>query len=137
MSNVIGLDIGSKIIGLSIAYWPDGLARPLAAIENNQLVLAKLGQIIEAHEVSHLVVGRPLNMAGQETQQTKEIKDFVDKFLVKLNLPIHYMDESVTSVLAEKQLAKTRKGYTKADIDSYSAVIILNDFLSEHLIKKS
>ena len=68
------------------------------------------------------------NQSGEPTKQTAKVMEFAGT-LERYGVPILYQDESLTSVMAEDYLKKQKKPYTKADIDSHAAAIILGDFL--------
>lgn len=125
----LGLDIGGQRIGVASG---DSIAR----LASTQPTITVDGQ--EAEQIRHLVtdlgvtdlvVGRPRNQAGDSTSQTEAVEEVTARLLGPLNLPIHWQDESVTSVIAEERLAARKKPYSKADIDAEAAAIILQDYL--------
>ena len=67
-------------------------------------------------------------MRGEETAQTKYVRDYVGDHLLSLNLPIVFQDETLSSKAAEARLGN---GYKKTDIDAVAAVVILEDYLEE------
>ena len=75
-----------------------------------------------------LVVGYPRDQSGGETDQTAKSREFGDS-LVQFGIEVVYQDESLTSVIAEDRLKKRGKPYSKADIDSEAAAIILQDYI--------
>jgi len=78
-----------------------------------------------------IVVGYPRNQQGEATAQTKYVENFVER-LKDFDKEIIFQDESLTSVLAEQQLISHKRPYTKGDIDSQAAAIILQDYLELH-----
>lgn len=127
----MALDIGEKRIGVAIADSDVRIAVPLTTIETNQVnPVDEIARLIGYHGVDVLVVGYPRNQAGEPTAQTRYVEDFVT-LLGNIPAEIVYRDESLTSVLAEEHLRKTRKQYSKADIDMNAAAIILADYLEE------
>lgn len=124
----LALDVGEKRIGVAAADSSTKLAYPLTTIEVDGQELKALEKLIDDEAVSELVVGYPRNLQGEPTQQTAFVEAFVSN-IAFLGLPIVYQDESLTSVAAEKHLASTKRAYSKADIDSYAAAIILTDFI--------
>ena len=72
MSKVLGIDYGSSKVGLALADLETKVAVPLEAVEPNQLN-DKISELIESEGLEKIVVGLPLNMAGKESNQTKEV----------------------------------------------------------------
>lgn len=130
ITNYLALDIGRARIGLALANNIARIASPLTFINNDEQVVESLGTIIREHDVQQLVVGLPRGLNGQETEQTEYVTDFC-KQLEITGLPIALQDEAVTSVKAEQELAARGEPYEKGDIDSLSAVYILEDYLAE------
>ena len=127
--SILSLDIGTVRIGLSIASRLNYLARTLPAILNDDNFASQLESIITKENINCLVVGLPRNLSGEKTKQTIYVEEFVEQKLRIFNLPIIFQDESLTSVKAEEILSNYKKQYTKADIDSMSALLILEDYL--------
>lgn len=133
-SSILALDVGGRRIGIAVANAIARLARPIAALENDDSFLAELQKLIKEHDVTLLVVGLPRGLDGQHTAQTATVEAFVETLKSHVSLPIHWQDEAVTSKQAEAELHKTRGPgeYTKGDIDALAATYILEDFLQEH-----
>jgi putative Holliday junction resolvase len=124
----LALDIGEKRIGVAQADNEVRIAFPLCTIEVDGLELSRIREIVSEVNPSALVVGYPRNQKGEPTEQTKYTLQAAAK-LENLGVPVVYQDESLTSVIAENHLKKSNKPYTKADIDSHAAAIILEDYL--------
>jgi putative holliday junction resolvase len=125
MSTYLGIDFGTKRIGLAIAESEVKLARPLATVTAQELpVIVKRHGPFEA-----VVVGLPRGLDGQDTPQTLTVQRLADDLLGPLKLDPIYQDEAATSAIAEEQLKASGKPYTKADIDAEAATIILQDYL--------
>lgn len=128
----LGLDVGERRIGLALADSIGRIAQPNATLLVDGTERDMLEQIIKENDVTNLVVGRPRNQAGELSEQTASVERFVQEVLVPIGLPIHWQDESLTSVIAEERLLVRKKPYQKADIDAEAAAIILQDYLNEH-----
>lgn len=128
MSSVLSLDVGEKRIGVAVADSVISISIPLDTIEVDGTELSQIAELVLKNDVSTIVVGNPRNQQGEETAQTKYVLNFIDelKFLEK---KIVLQDESMTSVIAEDQLRKSKKPYSKGDIDAVAASIILTDYL--------
>jgi len=101
MSKVLGIDYGSSKVGLALADLETKVAVPLEAVEPNQLN-DKISELIESEGLEKIVVGLPLNMAGKESNQTKEVKSFIAKLKAKLNIDIDVEDERLSTAQAQK-----------------------------------
>ncbi len=129
-SNIIGLDVGKRRIGVAIAHAKLGFPSPLKTIINDDNVWDALRDIIQAQVTSLIVVGIPRSLAGKDTDQTVYTKDFVKTLQQKTDIKIAFQEEDLTSHKAEEELQKSKKSYSKADIDSLAATYILEDYLS-------
>lgn len=130
--SVVGLDVGAKRIGVAVASLTARLPRPLVTLSNDDSFFQALECIVSDEGASALVVGYPRGMQGQHTAQTQVIEDFCEELRSRIDLPIHFQDEAVTSRQAEAELQARGKDYSKADIDALAATYILDDFLNEH-----
>ncbi len=130
--NLLALDVGDKRIGVAMADSSVRIAVPYETIEVDGKELIAIIELIERHKIDVVVVGNPRNQSGEETKQTQKVKEFVGN-LRDIDAKIVFQDESMTSVLAEEQLARQKKPYTKADIDSQAACLILNDYMEANL----
>jgi putative Holliday junction resolvase len=79
-----------------------------------------------------LVIGLPRGLDGQETAQTRAVREFAEQLKPAVQLPYYWQDEAVTSRQAEEELKSRGKPYQKGDIDALSATYILEDFLRDH-----
>lgn len=126
----IALDIGEKRIGVAQADSQVRIAFALCTLNVDGTELQRLREIVAEVEPAALVVGNPRNQKGEPTAQTQVVRQVAKRFEV-LRVPIVFQDESLTSVLAEERLKRSKKAYSKADIDAHAAAIILNDYLQE------
>ena len=86
-----------------------------------------------SNEIDGIVVGLPLGLDGQETDQTKWLRGFIDDLKKAVSLPFYFENEALSSVRAESELESRGKKYQKEDIDSLAACFILEDFLNNNL----
>jgi len=127
----LALDIGDKRIGVAMANSIARIASPLTTLHVSDSINDEIISLINQNSISELVVGLPRGLNGQETEQTKKIRDFVENFKSKIELPIHLIDEAGTSLKAKEELALRKKGFIKEDVDSLAASYILEDYLNE------
>lgn len=128
MTVFLGIDYGSKRIGLALGNDETKLAQPLTTLDgSNSTYWQELEQTITTHGVAELVVGLPRGLDGGETDQTRAARFFAVE-LASLKLPIHLQDEAGTSELARQRIG--HKLATKGQIDAEAAAIILQDYLN-------
>ena len=134
MGRCIGIDLGTKRVGLALSDSLNIIASPfktLTFIDNDDLIL-KLSNVIKDNNVKTIILGLPLNMSGVDTEQTKKVRTFKN-VLAKLNIPIFFEDERLSSISAKKSLVmqNVKTGHNKAEIDRTAAAIILQQFLDK------
>jgi putative Holliday junction resolvase len=127
-TSLIALDIGEKRIGVAHADTSVRLPVPYATIDVDGMEFDRLREVITEFEPQILIIGLPRNQNGSTTPQTEKVRGFA-RHLEQFGIEIVFQDESLTSVLAQKYLDSLKKPYTKADIDSHAAAIILGDYL--------
>jgi putative holliday junction resolvase len=135
----LGIDYGTKRIGLSHGD-VIGVATPLPALTEGlgEAGWKKLDDIIRRRRITDLVVGYPYNMDGSAGFKAKEVDAFVAKLKALFALPVHLVDETLTSYEAESTIAKKSRRSIRNDgtIDSRAACLILQDYLDQRLLPK-
>ncbi len=132
----LGIDYGSRRIGLS--FGDDlGVATPLPALTEAEedRRWAALAATVRQRRVTDLVVGYPLNMDDTPGFKAKEVDAFAAKLRAAFALPVHLVDERLTSYEAESTIAKAKRRDVRASgiIDSRAATLILQDFLNQKI----
>jgi putative Holliday junction resolvase len=134
MGRVLGIDYGDSRIGLAMSDPIKIIASPFKTIRNegNEKCLQVFQSLIKEKDVEAIVVGLPIGLKGQETVQTKKVREFAN-LLYALKLPIHLEDERLSSVSAEKSMIQQniKTGHNKGLIDQRAAAIILQQFLDK------
>lgn len=130
----LGIDYGTKRVGL--AHGDDlGVATPLPALTDAEEAArwAKLGEVIKQRRITALVLGYPYNLDGSVGFKAKEVDAFAAKLKAAFGLPVHLVDETLTSAEAESSIAKKdRRGVRDSGlIDSRAACLILQDYLDQ------
>lgn len=130
--NVIGLDVGERRIGVALASLAARIPSPLLTIDRAETldVVNVIEELVIKHDVQIVVVGLPRGLEGQETAQTKTVRDFAEELKKRLNITVELQDEAGTSILAEEELGLKNKSFNKADVDKLAAAYILQDWLS-------
>ncbi len=129
----LGIDYGTKRIGLS--YGDElGVATPLPALTEADPTKrrAALTEVVRQRRITDLVIGLPLNMDDSHGPKAKEAEALAAQLRIDLGLPVHLIDERLTSYEAESSIPKQKRREVRASgiIDSRAATLILQDFLN-------
>ena len=125
------LDVGEKRIGVAVADSSVRIAVPFLTIEVDGSEIQAIAEVVLKEQADTLILGYPRNQQGEATAQTQYVEMFAER-LKDLDVKILFQDESLTSVLAEQRLISHKKPYTKGDIDTQAAAIILQDYLEHY-----
>ena len=130
---LMGLDLGTKTIGVAIS---DGLrltATPLETIKRKKFTLdaARLCEIITEHTICAIILGLPLNMDGTEGPRAQSTRAFARNLKAKTDCPIAFWDErlsteAVTRVLLEADMSRAKRARV---VDKLAASFILQGTL--------
>jgi putative Holliday junction resolvase len=129
---ILALDIGEKRIGVAIARAGLTIAQTYTTLSNDDTTVPTLKQIFSTEGIETLVVGLPRNLSGDDTAQTRSVREFAAQLQRDLGCDIEFQDEALTSHTAEELLKQSGKPYAKPDIDAMAAALILQDYLEEH-----
>lgn len=134
-SRILGLDVGTKRIGIAVSD-PLGItAQGLETLQrrNKREDLAALERIIREYRVGEIVIGLPLRMSGAEGTQSEKMLVFAEEVRKRFGLPVHLWDERLTSAEANRLLRETDLSIEKRAkaVDRMAAVLILQGWL-EH-----
>ena len=134
---LIGLDLGSKRIGVSICDEKQLIATPLKTINRNTLneLISELKVIIDENDIKGIIIGNPLNMDGSPSRSTQSAKDTSQKIEENINIPICLWDERLSTVGAFNLSSQLDINVSKREkkIDENAAAFILQgaiDFLN-------
>jgi putative Holliday junction resolvase len=131
----LGLDLGTKTLGIAISDTTNTIASPLITINHNgnkEELLNKLKDIIETKSINEIVLGFPKNMNNTIGQRALEVMEFKKLIEENLNLNVFLYDERLTTKEAETVLinADLSRKKRKKVIDKMAAVIILQNYLN-------
>jgi putative pre-16S rRNA nuclease len=132
----LGIDFGERRIGLALSDPTGTIAAPLDTLRRRagkRAPLTRLEQVARHFEVARLVVGLPLDLRGRETEWCTEVRVFGDDLAARLGIPVTYVDERLTSQMAERAvrsigLRKTEREQ-KGRVDAAAAALILQAWL--------
>lgn len=133
MSRALGLDVGTKTIGVALSDALALAAHPLTTLARRGTAedVARIGELVAAHEVADLVVGLPLALDGSIGPRARRVQVLVAALRAGLPVPVHEWDErfstvAVERVLIEADLSRRRR---KQVVDRQAAAFILQGWL--------
>jgi putative pre-16S rRNA nuclease len=144
MSRILGVDLGSKRVGLAVADAGIGVARPLATVNRGATLdddVATLGRVCREQDVTELVVGLPIEATGSEGTMADAARAWAAAVAARLGIPVTMRDERLSSFEAERRLgrmprgrsggapSRTQRNAYRARIDREAASVILQDEL--------
>ncbi|MAO71353.1 MAG: Holliday junction resolvase RuvX [Flavobacteriales bacterium] len=134
MSKAIGIDYGTKRVGISISDSSQLIASGLTTVVNKN-IFQFLSELFNKQDIDTIVIGNARNLDGTNTDISLEIEKFTTKLKIKYpNKQICMIDERFTSKIAFQSIidsgVKKEKRKDKSLIDEVSATIILQDYLS-------
>ncbi|HWL14451.1 MAG TPA: Holliday junction resolvase RuvX [Opitutus sp.] len=132
----LGIDFGTRRIGL--AFGDDlGVATPLPALTDADPAKRWAALLAAARErrATDLVLGHPLNMDDTAGPKAREAEALAVRLRAELGLPVHLVDERLTSYEAESTIAKSKRRDVRASgiVDSRAATLILQDYLDQRM----
>ena len=136
-SRLIGLDLGSKRIGVSICDEKQLIATPFKTINRTSAkeLINELKIIIQENNIKGIIIGNPLNMDGSSSSSTQSVKDTSDNIEKSIDVPICLWDERLSTVGAFNLSSELDVNVSKREkkIDENAAAFILQgaiDFLN-------
>ncbi len=144
MSRILGVDLGSKRVGLAVAEVGIGIARPLSTVNRGATLdddVAILERVCREQAVTELVVGLPIEAKGDEGTMAEAARTWATAVAERLALPVTMRDERLSSFEAERRLgrmprgrsggapSRTQRNAYRARIDREAASVILQDEL--------
>jgi len=130
----LGIDYGTRRVGLSFGD-ELGVATPLPALIGAaaRAPLEPLATIVRERRIDELVLGHPLNMDGTAGPKAKEVESLAARLREAFGLPVHLVDERLTTYEAESSIPARQRRAVRASglVDSRAACLILRDFLDQ------
>ncbi|HEM5091966.1 TPA: Holliday junction resolvase RuvX [Streptococcus suis] len=133
---IMGLDVGSKTVGVAISDPLGFTAQGLEIIpideEKGEFGLERLTELVEQYKVDKFVVGLPKNMNNTSGPRVDASQAYGNLLIEQFKLPVDYQDERLTTVAAERMLieqADISRGKRKKVIDKLAAQLILQNYL--------
>lgn len=130
MKRTLGVDYGSKRVGLAMSD-PLGItAQPLEVIARSEVV-GFVKELVKSHDLGKIVVGLPTSLSGGETRSAIEARALGEELCNATDLPVEYHDERFTSRMAESSLLESgmKRRDRRGKVDKIAAALILQDYL--------
>lgn len=129
----MGIDFGMARIGIALSDDTKFLASPFETYKrkNEQDDLQHIINIIQEKKVDEIVCGLPYNMQGEEQEIAQKTREFISKLLNIYSIKVEFVDERLSSLMAEEMLKETERDWKKRKekLDAVAASIILQDYL--------
>ncbi|MDA9146499.1 Holliday junction resolvase RuvX [Gammaproteobacteria bacterium] len=127
---ILSFDFGTKKIGVAVGQTKTRTSSPLEVIfnKNNVTNWSKIHSIVEEWRPELILVGKPLNMDGTDSDIMKTVNIFFEKLNKITNIPCEYVDERLTSFEARQNLLEIKTDL----VDAHAAKILIDHWLSEN-----
>lgn len=136
---IMGLDVGSKTVGVAISdplgFTAQGLEIIQIDEEKEQFGFERLMELVEQYKVDKFVLGLPKNMNNTSGPRVEASKAYGEKIAQLFQIPVEYQDERLTTVAAERMLieqADVSRSKRKKVIDKLAAQLILQNYLDRN-----
>lgn len=133
MARALGLDVGTKTIGLALSDELGMLATPLLTVARQgvQADVARVARLAAERGVGMFVVGLPYELDGSEARSARLARQIGDALAASTGRPVRFVDERFTSVEAQRRLieAGASRARRQATIDQAAAALILQAWL--------
>lgn len=132
-ARLLGLDVGTKTIGLALSDTRLSIASPLDTIRRAKFKddMAALAAMIAKHGVGGLIVGLPLRLDGKDGPRTQSVRQFAKNVLAVRDLPLAFWDERMSTLAVERDMiaADLTRQRRAAIVNRAAAAYILQGFL--------
>tara|TARA_B100000674_G_scaffold222811_1_gene182781 strand:+ start:95 stop:556 length:462 start_codon:yes stop_codon:yes gene_type:complete len=133
---LVGLDLGTKTLGVAVSDRLKIIASPLSTIQRNgtKKDLLKLQEILNDYEIGGFIVGLPLSLDNSDNQQTQLVRNFNKELITFFKLPSVFWDERFSSDVIFKEMRKSNMSTNKIKnkLDQQSASYILQGYLERY-----
>lgn len=134
-SRVLGIDFGSKRVGVALSDEEGRFAFPYAVVARSRSLESEVLEIIKKECVTCVVIGWSKDFSGNENPIMKQARDFARSLEMHTGLLVAFEDETFTTKEARRlpnKAQKTRKKHSSAPVDASAAALILSSYLDKH-----
>ncbi len=137
VGRILGLDWGARRCGVALSDETRDFVfvRPQINVKSQSELLSAVAMLIKDENVTGVVIGLPVRSDGSDSDTTEMVRKFADALMEQTDLPILFVEENLTSVAAQQDMGKTSVAKIKAELDSLSARVILENAIS--LLKRN
>ena len=127
---ILSFDFGTKKIGVAVGQTKTNTSSPLEVIFNkkNATDWSRIHLIVEEWKPELILVGKPLNMDGTDSDIMKTVNNFLKKLNKTTNIPCEYVDERLTSFEARQSLSEIKTDL----VDAHAAKILIDHWLTNN-----
>ncbi len=122
---LIGIDYGTKRVGVAVSDVEGRIAFPKMTLPNNSDLMDALFEFAKKEGAERIVLGESKNLSGQDNAVMKSVREFAKKLKEHIDIPVSFEPEFYTSVEARRQLDRHE------DVDAHAAAIILTSYLNK------
>lgn len=124
MGKIIGIDFGTKRVGVAVSDESGSVAFPRATIQNDSRLVPTIVALVQQEHATTVVIGESRNWSGEENPVMKDVKAFVAELTKATDVAIHYEPEFYSS-------KEARREGQQGSVDAQAATIILNSFITK------
>ncbi len=132
-SRLLGIDLGTKRIGIAISDYDQKIATPLQTLDKSKQgkLIDELENIISEYDIKGIIIGNPINMDGTYGKSSQSAKDIAINISNKIDIPVSLWDERLSTVGAFNLSSELDINVSKRekDIDKFAAAFILQGAL--------
>ena len=132
-SRLLGIDLGTKRIGIAISDYNQKIATPLQTLDKSKQVklIDELESIIKENDIRGIIIGNPINMDGTYGKSSQSANDIANNISNKIDIPVSLWDERLSTVGAFNLSSELDINVSKRekDIDKFAAAFILQGAL--------
>ena len=132
-SRLLGIDLGTKRIGIAISDYNQKIATPLQTLDKSKQgkLIDELESIITEYDIKGIIIGNPINMDGTYGKSSQSVNDIANNISNKIDIPVSLWDERLSTVGAFNLSSELDINVSKRekDIDKFAAAFILQGAL--------
>ncbi len=120
---LLGIDFGSKKIGLAVSDKTGSMAFPKEVIPNDGNLLSYIKSLVDKEGISEIIIGQSINHYGKNNKIQDKINEFIVDLTLQMNIPIHLQDERYSTQAALQIQGRNNQ------TDASAAALILDSFI--------
>lgn len=132
IGRLIGIDWGARRTGIAISDETRKFvfARDPIVMKKSDELVDKILNLVRAEKIAGIVIGLPLRTDGSESDTTKMVREFAESLATATDIPIIFIDETLSSTAAQEEMGRVRPRDIKEKLDSNAARLILENAIA-------